>query len=232
MASLSNGDGPLQKLGTRLSESFLNPAKPKAPRDPDYDAQRIIPVDERKEAMSGLDPLETKWARGAFLLGSLISVFVVIYVSTQHVTNKIAGKTETTTGVTTEALLIGGIVLFFSLLGFLGLRRNRRTLVVFPLFIVGFACALTTGLSPLGFAYIVFGGWLMFRAYRIQKYGTPIAKLAAQQAAARPPRRERKAAATAPPRPTGYKPPSANKRYTPKAPTRKKVAKPVEKAAE
>jgi len=229
MASLSNGDGPLQKLGSRLSESFLNPAKPKPARDPDYDPQRIIPVDERKAAMAGLDPLETKWAKGAFLLGSLISFFVVIYVSTQHVTSPLGnGKHQTTTGVTTEALLIGFVVLFFSLLGFIGIRRNRRTLVVFPLFIVGFACALTTGLSPLGFAYIVFGGWLMFRAYRIQKYGTANAKLAAQQAAARPPRRERKAKAAAPPRPTGYKAPSANKRYTPKAPTRKKVAKPVE----
>src|SRR5580692_6546693 len=213
MASLSNGDGPLQKLGTRLSESFLNPAKPKTPKDPGYDPQRIIPVDERKEAMSGLDPLETKWARGAFILGTLISFVVVIYVSTQHVTKTIGtGSHKTTTTVTTEALLIGGIVLFFSILGFIGLRRNRRTLVVFPLFIVGFACALTTGLSPLGFAYILFGGWLMFRAYRIQKYGTPNAKLAAQQAAARPPRRERKAKATAAPRPTGYKAPSANKR--------------------
>jgi hypothetical protein len=62
----------------------------------------------------------------------------------------------------------------------------------------------------------------------MQKYGTANAKLAATQAASRPPRRERKAAATAAPRPTGYKAPKPNKRYTPKAPTRKKIPKPAE----
>ena len=116
MASLSNGDGPLQRLGTRLSESFLNPAKPKAPKDPDYDPQRIIPVDERKEAMSGLDPVERKWANGAFILALLSSILLVIIVSTQHAKTRIpnTNKFETSTGVTTGALLIGVIVLFFS----------------------------------------------------------------------------------------------------------------------
>ncbi len=42
------------------------------------------------------------------------------------------------------------------------------------------------------------------------------------------PRRERKEAARAPVTPTGHKPPTANKRYTPKAAPRKKVAKPTD----
>jgi hypothetical protein len=231
MASLLNGDGdgPLQRFGTRLSESFLNARGPKPTADPDYDPKQIIPVAERKAAMSGLDPTEAKWARAAYLLATLTAVLVAVLVATQHVTKKVgAHKVDTTTGNTTEAILIGGIVLLFAVLGMVALGRNRRTLVVFSLFIIGFATTLT--IAPLGFAFILFGGWLMLRAYRVQKYGTPNAKLAATQAAARPPRRARKAAATAAasPRPTGHKPPSANKRYTPKQPARKKVPKPVE----
>jgi hypothetical protein len=97
---------------------------------------------------------------------------------------------------------------------------------VFALFIDGFAFTLIE--PPLGLVLILLGGWLMLRAYRIQKYGTPNAKLAAREAAARPPRRERKQAARAPVKPTGHKPPTANKRYTPKAAPRKKLAKPTE----
>jgi hypothetical protein len=234
MASFFSGDGKAQKLSSRLSEVFQNPGRSSRPTpvgDPDYNPQRIIPIDERKEAMSGLDPLETKWAKRALMFGVLIAVSVVILVSVQHTTKNLGnGKHETTSGVTAEALLIGGVVLAFSALGLFAIRRNRRTLVVFPLFIIGFACALTTGLSPIGFAYILFGGWLMLRAYRVQKYGTANAKLAATQAASRPPRAARKAAATAAvtPRPTGYKTPKASKRYTPKAPPRKKIPKPAE----
>jgi hypothetical protein len=123
-------------------------------------------------------------------------------------------------------LLIGAIVLAFCLLGYEGIRRGRRTLVVFALFICGFAFTLV--FAPLGFALILLGGWLMLRAYRIQKFGTANAKLAAREAATRPPRRERKRAAQVPVKPTGYKPPTASKRYTPKAPPRKKVVKPTE----
>jgi hypothetical protein len=238
MASFFSGDGRAQKLGSRLSGALLNPGRTTLPRLPvaeprppatesNFDPQRIIPADERKEAMSGLDPVETKWTQRALIVAVLTSILVVILVSVQHTTKKVHGKTIPTSGVTTGALLIAGIVVAFAILGYFALRRNRRTLVVFAIFIIGFACALAAG--PLGFAFILFGGWLMLRAYRVQKYGTPNAKLAATQAAARPPRRERKAAATTvTARPTGYKAPKASKRYTPKQPARKKVPKPAE----
>ena len=123
-------------------------------------------------------------------------------------------------------LLVGAIVVGFCLLGFEGIRRQRRTLVVFAFFISGFAFTLV--FAPLGFALIFLGGWLMLRAYRIQKFGTANAKLAAREAAARPPRRERKQAARTPGQAHRPQAPTANKRYTPKAPPRKKVAKPTE----
>jgi hypothetical protein len=110
--------------------------------------------------------------------------------------------------------------------GILALYRRKRTLVVFNFLILGFASVPL--LAPVGLAVIVLGGWLMMRAYRINKYGSPITKVAAREAAKRPPRRARKQAARTAAMPVVHKAPTANKRYTPKAAPRKKVAKPAE----
>jgi hypothetical protein len=101
--------------------------------------------------------------------------------------------------------------------------------VVFSFFVTGFSFTLI--FAPLGFALILLGAWLLLRAYRIQKFGTANAKLAAKEAGNRPPRKERKKASGTTSAPAAYKPPTANKRYTPKAPPRKKVVKPTEKVA-
>lgn len=181
--------------------------------------------------MTSLDATETKWSKAGLAIAAFIGAIIVVYLAADHPTKKVTDKVH---GVSHTHLvplsdsyyLVGAIVLAFCLLGYVGLRRQRRTLVVFALFICGFAFTLV--FAPLGLALIFLGGWLMLRAYRIQKFGTANAKLAAREAAARRPRRERKEAARAPVTPTGHKPPTANKRYTPKAPPRKKVAKPTE----
>ena len=177
------------RVKSSISDTFLRPAKPKEDGSPpDWDPTRVIPVAERREAMNGLDPLELKWAKGGFVSALLIAVLIIIVVSVQKTTEKVSKTTSTS--VTPEAILIGGIVLFFAILGFIAIKRRRRTLVVFPFFIEGFACALTTNLAPVGFAYLVLGGWLMLRARRVQKFGVASGKLAAQQAATMPSRRE------------------------------------------
>ena len=118
--------------------------------------------------------------------------------------------------------------LVFAILGLVGLRLRRRTFVAFSFFIIGLSFTYTYGL--LAFPFLMVGGWLMLRAYRVQKYGTPNAKTIARQGAVRTTRAERKAAnsSTQAKAPTPHKPATANKRYTPKAPTRKKVPKPAE----
>ena len=78
-------------------------------------------------------------------------------------------------------------------IGFLALWKRKRTLVAFALFLVGFAFTLFVGL--IGFAFILLGGWLMLRAWRINKYGTTNSKAIAREAAARPRGRQRKEAA-------------------------------------
>jgi hypothetical protein len=219
------------KLSQTLSEKFLRPAKPKdaPPEEPD----RILNPSERKAAMSGLDAVEVKWARGGLILATVLGIVIPAVESSTHpirkVTNHLHGKNTAGYVVTSGTwLLIGLIVVVFCALGFLALRRRKRSLVIFTFFVIGFSFTLVV--APLGFALILFGGWLLLRAYRIQKFGTANAKMAAVEARARPPRRERKRTGGAGTTSTtkAYKPPSANKRYTPKAAPRKKVAKPVE----
>jgi len=187
---------------------------------------------ERRAAMSGLDATEVKWSKAALTLVALIGSFIVIYLAADHPTHKVTQKIHGVdhiriVPISDSYLLLGAVVVAFCLMGLEGVRRRKRTLVAFALLIDGFA--LTLAFAPLGLAVILCGGWLMLRAYRIQKFGTPNAKQAARAAATRPPRRERKQTAkVSASNVTGHKPPTANKRYTPKAAPRRKVAKPTE----
>jgi hypothetical protein len=216
------------KLSQTLSEKLLRPAKPR--EVPPEEPNRVLNPSERREAMSRLDAVEVKWSKGGLILAAGLGIVIPAIESSTHpirkVTNHLHGKNTPGYVVTSGTwLLIGLIVVVFCALGFLALRRRKRSLVVFTFFVIGFSFTLI--FAPLGFALIALGGWLLLRAYRIQKFGTPNAKMAAVEARSRPPRRERKrtsGGATT----TAYKPPTANKRYTPKAAPRKKVAKPVE----
>jgi threonine/homoserine/homoserine lactone efflux protein len=117
-------------------------------------------------------------------------------------------------------------------IGFFALWKRKRTLLAFVLFLIGFA--LTQFIQLFGFAYIFFGGFLLLRAWRLNKYGTTDSKVIRREAAARPRGRQRKEAATTTSKtktasaPGARKPPTASKRYTPKAPQRKKIPKPTE----
>jgi hypothetical protein len=177
--------------------------------------------------MSTIDDIERKWAMAGLVIAFALAIFLPIYAHTSLHSAK-----DKATGVTSEAFLIAGAIGLFCLVALAGIIRRKRTLVAFSFFLSGLAFTLTFG--PIGFGFILLGGWLMLRAYRIQKYGVASAKLVAREAATRPRGSSRKAnaaaakgakgAATSP----GPKAPTANKRYTPKAAPRKKVAKPVE----
>jgi hypothetical protein len=232
MTFFSNGDGSKPtKLAQRLSGAFLRPAKPKDD-GPVEDPNRVLPENERRAAVSGLNPVEVKWAKGGLTLTTILGIVIPIIESSTHpirkVTNNLHGKNTPGYVFTSGTwLLIGVIVVLFCGLGFLAVRRRKRSLVVFTFFILGFSFVLI--FQPLGFALILLGAWLLLRAHRIQKFGTANAKLAAKQTAAtRTPRRERKQGTSTASKPAAYKAPTANKRYTPKAAPRKKVAKPVE----
>jgi hypothetical protein len=231
MASSSNGDSKkAPKLSQILSNSLLRPAKPKPEPDPNYDPTRILPPSERKEAMTGLDAAELKWSKGGLILSlalGIVSFFLIGDSKPTKVVTHVHGKTLTKlVPLSGNLILLAVFIVVITLFGFIALRRRKRSLLTFTFFIVGLAFARL--FPPLGIALIALGGWLMLRAYRINKYGTANTKLVAKEVASRPPRRERKAAATAPVKPTGHQAPKKSDRYTPPAPRRKKVPKPTE----
>jgi hypothetical protein len=221
MADTPDDEGFKPQSFTQIvSQRFLKPAAAKNGAAPPQD--RVLNATERRVAMKTIDAVELKWCKSGLVLAAIVAVFLPFYAA--HFLHSAKDKQ---TSVTTEALIVSGVVLFFCLLGLVGLRRRKRSFLAFTFFIVGFAMTLT--FPPIGFALIFLGAWLMLRAWRLQKYGTANMKMVAKEAATRPTRKARQEAAKAPVKPTGYAAPKANKRYTPKAPSKKKrIEKPVE----
>jgi hypothetical protein len=222
-----NGSSGPQSWSARILGVFTSPGQRPGGTDDKADSVEILPPEARKKAMSTLDETESKWALGAFLLATVGAIAIPAYIIA---TNKVTKRGKDTIAVAPDAKLLGGVLLALCVLGFLALWKRKRTFVAFDLFLVGFAYTLFVGLA--GFAFILLGGWLMLRAWRINKYGTTNAKAIAKEAAARPRGRERKeaakATAKAPAKSGAPRPPTANKRYTPKSPPRKKIPKPTE----
>jgi hypothetical protein len=196
-------------------------------RDPEY----IVPPGERKAAMKGLDELEVKWSVLGIVLSAVVAIGVVIYVASVHKTTKNGQATVT---VTPDAILIGALIILVCIVGLVALRLRKRTVVAFAFMLNGLA--LTLVLLPLGLALVVLGGWLMLRASRLNRYGTANSKAVARQASSRPRGRSGTGASSRTARSTktsgkatsGPKTPTANKRYTPKSPPRRKIPKPTD----
>jgi hypothetical protein len=165
------------------------------------------------------------------VLATIAGIAIPAYIIAD---NKVTKRGKDTIAVAPDAKLLGGLLLFLCLIGFLALWKRKRTLVAFDLFLLGFGFTLFVGL--VGFVFILLGGWLLLRAWRINKYGTTNSKAIASQARDRPRGRDRKeaaktagtASAKSPARSGTPRPPTANKRYTPKSAPRKKIPKPTE----
>ena len=222
-------DGASEGLGARIRGAYW-PA-PSRSRSLDANGEPdIIPPEGRKAAMVSLDSGETRWAFGALLLTLAAGVAIPAYITAQ---NKVTKAGKNSIAVAPDAWLLGGALVALSLLGLVVLWKRRRTLIAFDLFLIGFGFTLFIGLA--GFAFILLGGWLMLRAWRINKYGTTNSKAIARQAATRTRGRDRKDTGSAKSStssktsaPASRKPPEASKRYTPKSPPRRKVPKPSE----
>jgi hypothetical protein len=212
----------------RVKETFWPSPAPKPGEDGEPDR---IPAERRKDVMRSLDPQEVKLAFGAFTLATIAGIAIPAYIlATDRITK--AGKHSI--AVAPDAALLGGVIIVLCILGFITLWKRKRTFVSFALFLIGFAFTLFIGL--IGFVFILVGGWLMLRAWRMNRYGTTDAKAIRQEVASRP--RGKAAASTAKgartskgktsSQPGVRKQPTASKRYTPKAPPRKKIPKPTQ----
>lgn len=219
-------DGLQTPWTLRIKEIFwpLPAPKPGADGVPDR-----VPPERRRAVMRSLDPQEVKLSFIAFLLATIAGIAIPAYIIASNRVTK-AGKD--TIAVAPDAKLLGGVILVLCVLGFVTLWKRKRTFVAFDLFLIGFAFTLFIGL--IGFVFIFLGGWLMLRAWRINRYGTTDAKAIRQDVSSRP--RGKGAPSTskstskgrASSEPGARKPPTASKRYTPKSPARKKIPKPTQ----
>ncbi len=222
-----NGSSKPQTLTGRIMAAFSGPTDPGSSGG-ESDPPDILPPEQRKAVMSTLDRTETKWALIALVAATLAGIALPAYYLVANPLTKQHGKYV---AVSPDAGLLGGVILVLCVIGFAALWKRKRTLVAFTLFLLGFAFAVFIGLA--GFLFIFLGGWLMLRAWRINKYGTTDSKLIRREAAAQPRGRQRKEAARSTSKktastPGARRPPTASKRYTPKAPTRKKIPKTTE----
>ena len=218
-----NGSSKPQTLTGRIAAAFTGPT-PAGSAEGQSPPPKILPPEERKAVMSSLDQMEAKWSLVALAVATVAGIAVPAYYLVANPLTKQDGKYV---AVSPDAGLIGGVILVLCVIGFAALWKRKRTLVAFSLFLLGFACTVFIGLA--GFIFILLGGWLMLRAWRINKYGTTNSKVIASEAATRPRGRQRKETARSTSKaastPGARKPPTASKRYTPKAPTRKKIPK-------
>ena len=177
-----NGSSRPQTWSARLLGAFSGPRTAKA-GGPAAKAGpvEVLPAEERKAVMVTLDSQERSWVLGALVLATIAGIAIPAYFVAA---NKVTKSGKNSIAVAPDAWLLGAVILILCVIGYLALWRRRRTFVAFDLILIGFAFTLFIGLA--GFLFILLGGWLMLRAWRINKYGTTNSKAIAAQAARTP----------------------------------------------
>jgi hypothetical protein len=249
-----------------MSTTFLRPPKPKAAADADADDQPAAPLTdaEKKARITRIDPTERKLGYAAAALAGVIALITFVpFIDNPAL--QVHRSAKPTHGTTCPAggyhyqksshtcianltysrshwIIELAILLVFALAVYATTRIARRAALAFTTLMTGLA--LMTEVTPvLAFPFIFLGGWLMIRAWRVQRYGSPTAKNAAGASTtksgtksgtgsarpsgrtngARPAPRNRRNAKT----PSGPVKPTASKRYTPKTPPRRKIPPPT-----
>ena len=241
----------------RASRGFLKPKKPAtAVEKPEV---VVVYGAERKAAMRSLEPFERKLGYAAAVLALIFGTFyslVGIFTTHQPLAAPVKGKCAL------DYTLIKGkdaagkainicslnphykqhyvftliVMVVFSLSIAVAARMNRRVALAFTVLMSGFALSAGAGLS-VAVPFILMGGWLMLRAWRMQKFGTTdartVAKLNAQARADRkngvkPSFSEPSSRMSSKPTATkgGASATTESKRYTPKKPAPKKPTPP------
>src|SRR5271157_4526096 len=188
-SSADNGSNRPQTWSARLLGAFTSPRGAPGGSEETPDSVEVLPAEARTTAMSTLDPMEAKWSLGAFVLATVAGIAIPAYIIAD---NKVTKRGKDSIAVAPDAKLLGGLLLLLCLIGFLALWKRKRTLVAFDLFLLGFGFTLFVGL--VGFVFILLGGWLLLRAWRLNKYGTTNTKVIASQVRDRPRGRDRKEA--------------------------------------
>jgi hypothetical protein len=254
MPSVNVGDSGAagQPLGPwqRLSQSLFRPPPEKpAPKTLDFGG---MSDDEKRAHIVQIDPSERKVGLVASALGAALA----LYANVPYMVSKISvpttvkpkgrscgladlhyvAKTKTCNTVYPPSHYVLPLVVSLVLAAaiYVTVRIRRRAPLAFTMAMTGLAFGSLLILVPYG----VGAGWIMLRAWRTQKYGSPAARspvtgwvAPAPRAAARRANARSRRTKTAQSNGAARKPPEANKRYTPKSPPKKKPAPPAAKKA-
>jgi len=242
------GSGP-ETLWGRLSQTFVRQPAPAPVREPEHVDFSRMSDDDKRARITGVDPTERKLGIAASVLG----VALALYANVPYMVSKTAVPDPTAKPVHQHCSighyvvktatcnvvypanhyvlpLVVSLVLAAAI--YVTVLVRRRAPLAFTMVMTGLAFGSLIVLLP----YAAAGGWVMLRAWRTQKYGSPTAKSVMTgwvpppargtarraKSASRRARTGKDGSGTGEPR----KPPSANKRYTPKSPPKKKVGPP------
>ena len=171
------------------------------------------------ELMRKLDDKERRFAMLAAPLGGVLAI--VLTLITLH--NDPVGKGHESTSIIT---LDGGLSIAFAICLFATAWFRRRSLTAFALLFLGYSL----GLIGIGIPFLILGGYLLFRAWRIQKILTSRGVNPRSRQAARPadgrasPRSQTVNQKGKKDTKSGSSRPVQNKRYTPPKPAPKQPA--------
>jgi Na+-transporting methylmalonyl-CoA/oxaloacetate decarboxylase gamma subunit len=180
-----------------------------------------MPTSQLTGLMRKLDDKERLLAFGAAPLGAVLAV-VLTLITLSH-NPALHHKGHESAGI---ILADGGVGIVFASFVFLMAWFRRRSLTAFALLFLGYSL----GLIGIGIPFLFLGGYLLFRAWRIQKVLTsrgvstrPQSQKRTTDRTQRDPKSRRDSQA----KPTSARP-TASKRYTPPKPPPKRppVAKP------
>ncbi len=199
------------------------PAPPKSLLERLFSPQPVVPAEPTRDRHGNptkwsIDRLDGRERVYAYVASVLAVVFaVIVFVEEHHEKTHSHVKNQ----LSPETMLLLGVASGVALA--VTTRIGRRALVGF---VALFAfLSFSTVSAVIGLPFLVLAVWLLYRSYKIQKEAT--ARIKEDRAAGRseaPPRQTRaemaaarSAARSGKKAPTG---PEANKRYTPKKPTR------------
>lgn len=231
--------GKWRDLPARLSIALARPSGPRPAADP-QEAAKPVSDEGKRQAIFNLDPKERRWG----LIGAALAVVLALWQDLPYIANPrnpvkvppgshhscASGFTYNKAANVCEAIYSRGhwefelgVLLAFALAIFVTVRIGRRSPVGFTLLMAGLAFEAEVGI--LGIPFIFGGGWLLVRAWRVQRYGSPTGTKANPTGERRPPpaRADRSSQAKKGKGPE-RKPPAASKRYTPKTARKKRPA--------
>ena len=259
----------------RLSQAFFRPSGDKPKAGPDLDPDRPLTDKELKAKVTKIDQTERRIGYLGAGLGAVMALtFTVPYISNPkegakvtaashaQIVSKSCGvryqfQANTAAHVArcvpiiysrTYWLVTLLILMAFPLAIFVTVRIGRRAPLAYAALMTGLAFEVTLGL--FGLPFLAAGAWLLIRAWKSQRYGSPTAKRgdpplqlsgrgasgkaggsgASTTASSRGKattngRRSKKSQSE--PTDASRRPTAPNKRYTPKSPPKKKVPPPT-----